>query len=214
MLAGHYAPAFLIKARYPETRLWVLFLAVQAVDIVFFMFAVTGVEKMSVVDGSGPLAMHLEHVPLTHSLLMNSAFAFACVAVGAAKKHLKLGLLIGAALLSHWLLDVIVHLPDLPLLPWREPKVGLGFWQLAYPSLILELLLVAGAYMVARATFSSQAARSYADKVVVALLLIQVSYVVGPTMPTVWAMAAMAEAIYLGFIAFSWGIERRLDLTP
>ncbi len=209
MLAGHYAPALLLKARYPELRLWVLFLAVQAVDIVFFFFAVTGIEFMSITGAQGPLNMNLEHVPLTHSLVMNIAFAIGCIAVGIVSKKPKLGLLVGAALLSHWMLDLVVHLPDLPLIPWQEPKVGLGFWRYMYPSLIFELLLLAGAFALWRRTVSPTLHR-YADLGAAALISVQLSFVLGPSMPTVWAMAAMAEAIYVGFVVFAAGYDRRV----
>ncbi len=208
MLAGHYAPALLIKARYPAIQLWVLFLAVQAVDVAFFLFAVTGIEVMSITDASGPLAMDLQHVPFTHSLVMNGLAALACLAVGIVAKRPMVGFLVGTAVLSHWMLDLVVHLPDLPLIPWQEPKVGMGFWRYVYSSLAGELVLIAAAYAVFRPTVATHL-RTYADRGFVALIVVQIGFVVGPTMPTVWALALMAEAIYVGFVLFAAGYDKR-----
>ncbi len=211
MLAGHYAPAFLIKARYPDVRLWVLFLAVQAVDIFFFVFALVGIEEMSVTSSPGPLGMHLEHVPHTHSLFMNGVFASICIGIGAAKKQLKLGVLIALAIGSHWALDLLVHVPDLPLVPWAHHVVGLGLWEYIYASLALEIVLVTTAYLVFRVTIAEPATRRYADLGMLALVFVQISYVLGPRMPSVLAMAAMAEFIYLGFVLHAMGVDHRLQ---
>jgi len=211
MLAGHYAPALLIKARYPDVRLWVLFLAVQAVDIFFFVFALVGIEEMSVTNTRGPLGMHLEHVPHTHSLFMNVVFASVCIGIGAAKKQLKLGVLIGLAVCSHWALDLLVHVPDLPLVPWEHDAVGLGLWEYVYASLALEIVLVTAAYVLFRKTIAEPTTRRYADLGMLALVFVQISYVLGPRMPSVLAMAAMAEFIYLGFVLHAAGVDRRLQ---
>jgi hypothetical protein len=154
--------------------------------------------------------LHLEHVPLTHSLFMNLAFASCCLAWGVAKKQVKLGFLVGLALLSHWALDLLVHVPDLPLVPWGGQRVGLGLWEHVYASLALELLLVTAAYLLFRKTITAQATRKYADLGMLTLIVVQISYVLGPRMPSVLAMAAMAELIYIGFVLYALGVDRRL----
>tara|TARA_R110002073_G_scaffold74100_10_gene181383 strand:+ start:34374 stop:35027 length:654 start_codon:yes stop_codon:yes gene_type:complete len=210
MLAGHYAPALFIKARYPSLKLWVLFLAVQVVDIFFFIFALAGIEEMTVLDVRGPLGLHLEHVPFTHSLLMNLGFGACCVLWGAIAKRWKHGLLIGVALCSHWALDLVVHLPDLPLAPWGGERVGFGFWELVYSSLIVEILILTAAYFFFRKTIQAATTRRFADVGMAALVFVQLSYVFGPRMPSVLTMAAMAEFIYFGFIWYAYQVDRRL----
>lgn len=210
MLTGHYAPAFLIKARYPSVKLWVLFLAVQVVDIFFFVFALAGIEEMTVLDVRGPLGLHLTHVPFTHSLLMNLGFGACCVLWGIVAKRWKHGLLIGVALCSHWALDLVVHVRDLPLDLWGGQRVGFAFWELVYPSLIVEILMLAAAYLLFRKTIEAATTRRFADVGMAALVFVQLSYVLGPRMLSVLAMAAMAECIYFGFIWYAYGLERRL----
>jgi hypothetical protein len=64
--------------------------------------------------------------------------------------------MIGLVVFSHWVLDFIVHAPDLPLLFKDSPKVGLGLWTSGTGliiSVILEFALLAGGfaiYMAAR----------------------------------------------------------------
>ena len=44
---------------------------------------------------------------------------------------------------SHWLLDLVVHRPDLPFYPGPSPKVGLGLWHSLPGTLVVELGLLA-----------------------------------------------------------------------
>ena len=135
MLAGHYAAAYALKAVRPIAPLWTLFVAVQAVDIVFFVFALTGVETLRVrPDARGPLAMDLVHIPYTHSLVLNLVYAVAIVGVAASVRRARAGVVIALALLSHWMLDLIVHLHDLPLTWSGTDSVGWGLWRLRWPT--------------------------------------------------------------------------------
>jgi membrane-bound metal-dependent hydrolase YbcI (DUF457 family) len=63
---------------------------------------------------------------------------------------------LGLVVFSHWVLDFIVHSPDLPLLFDSSQKVGQGLWTSGpglISSIVLELVLLAGGiaiYMVTR----------------------------------------------------------------
>src|SRR5690242_6177777 len=119
MFVGHYGPGFAIKAVRPAITLWLLFIAVQLVDVAWSMLILLGIEKARIVPGitaSNPFDLY--YMPYTHSL---AAAILWSVAAGALSKVL-LGLRkwssaawIGAAVFSHWVLDWLVHRPDLPL---------------------------------------------------------------------------------------------------
>jgi len=210
MLAGHYASAYVLKAARPAVPLWALFVAVQAVDVVFFVLAVTGFESLAVNPGEdGPLAMNLVHIPFTHSLALNLAYAAGLVAAGVLVKRAGLGLVLAAALLSHWTLDLFVHLRDLPLTLAATTKVGLGLWRYPLPALLLEVGLIAGAYAVLRRQLSSRAARRWADIGAGLLVAIQLIYVLGPAPATVMQMAVAAEAIYVVMALVAYQVDRR-----
>jgi hypothetical protein len=64
------------------------------------------------------------------------------------------GIVIGAVVFSHWVLDLLVHRPDLPILPGNAdhlPLLGFGLWEISMLSAIVELALVlGGAYLYYR----------------------------------------------------------------
>lgn len=210
MLAGHYAAAYVLKAARPAVPLWALFVAVQAVDVAFFVLALTGVETLAVNHGEdGPLAMNLVHIPFTHSLALNLAYAAGLIAAGLLAKRTVLGMVLAAALVSHWSLDLFVHLRDLPLTIAATTKVGMGLWRYPVPALVLEVGLVLMAYAMLRRGLSPGPARRWADSGAVLLVAIQLAYVLGPAPTTVLQMALAAEAIYVVMAVLAYQVDRR-----
>ncbi len=57
-------------------------------------------------------------------------------------------MIVAAAVFSHFLLDVLVHIPELPLLGAASPKVGLGLWNQMPVALMLEVLITVGGLLV------------------------------------------------------------------
>lgn len=147
MFIGHWAPALaaaVITRRKP--RLGLLFVAAQLVDWAFFVLFVFGIERMRLVPGITAMnPMDLYHMPYTHSLLGGAAFAAAlAVAVWIWRRDLGYALLAGAVVLSHWLVDLLVHRPDLTI-AGSPPKLGLGLWNVPAVAIPLELGLTFGA---------------------------------------------------------------------
>jgi hypothetical protein len=210
MLAGHYAAAYALKATRPAVPLWALFVAVQAVDIVFFVLAITGVEGLAVNPGAdGPLAMNLVHIPYTHSLALNLAYAGAIAVAGVLAKRTVLGVVLAAALLSHWSFDLFVHMRDLPLTVAGTTKVGLGLWQYPLLALLLEVGLVVVAYAVLRRALPHGPSRRWADIGAALLIVIQLIYVFGPPPGSVTQMAIAAEGIYIVMAVLAYQVDRR-----
>jgi len=148
MFVGHYGPAFAIKAIQPAIPIWLLFAAVQIVDIAWAALVLLGIEKVRIVPGitaSNPLDLY--YMPYTHSLVAAVLWAVGAVLVCRllpAVRTWPAAVWIGLAVFSHWVLDLLVHKPDLPLYD-NTMKVGLGLWN--YPALALlveALLLFAG----------------------------------------------------------------------
>jgi hypothetical protein len=151
MFIGHYGPAFGAKAALRAIPLWVLFIAVQWMDVWWSVFVLLGVEKVRIVPGfTQGSALDLYFMPYTHGLigaLVLSALYGALVALFMRRQRGYAFLIAAAAVFSHWILDFIVHMPDLPL--WdNSMKVGLGVWRWLWISLPLELLtLFIGAWL-------------------------------------------------------------------
>jgi hypothetical protein len=147
MFIGHWAPALVAAAvGGREPRLGTLFVAAQLVDWAFFALLLTAAERMRVVPGITAMnPMDLYHMPWTHSLLGTLAFAAAfALLVRLATRDTRFALLAGAVVASHWLLDLLVHRPDLTI-AGAPPKLGLGLWNHPWVEIPLELGLTYGA---------------------------------------------------------------------
>jgi len=155
MFIGHFGPAAWDTQRgqgVPIVALWQGFLAVQAIDILWAILVIFGVEGTTVNAAGEPLF----NINWSHSLLTSVIIAVIC---GFLFSKLKpeagqRGFWIIAALVfSHWVLDLIVHRPDLPLYPGGELLLGFGFWNYPIAAFILEAgLLAAGLYYWQRVT--------------------------------------------------------------
>ncbi len=148
MFIGHFAPAFIAAAVSPQSpRLGTLFVAAQLVDWGFFALALVGVERLRVdPQASVMVPLDLYHMPYTHSLIGAGIWALACLGVVAIMhRSLIAGALAGTVVVSHWLLDWVVHVPDLTL-AGQPPKFGLGLWDYPWVAIPLELGLTLGAF--------------------------------------------------------------------
>lgn len=154
MFVGHYAAALAAKAIEPKAPLWTLAAGCQLVDIGWSAFVIAGVERASVDPSLPGSSLVLGHMPWTHSLPMT--FVWSIGAALAARVLLRLpnwaSIAIGLSVASHWLLDFLVHRPDLELWFGGE-KVGLGWWNYPVPEQALEIGLLAlggGAWVASR----------------------------------------------------------------
>jgi len=151
LFVGHYGPSFAGKAVENRIPLWLLFLAVQFVDVLWGIFVLLGIEKVRIVPGltaSSPLDLY--YMPYTHSLV--GALGWSLFAYGVCQMIPKLrgqrtGQIVAAAVFSHWILDLVVHRPDMALYD-SVFKMGFGLWNYRVPAFILEMgVLFAGAAM-------------------------------------------------------------------
>jgi hypothetical protein len=153
MFIGHYGPALGAKAAVRQIPLWVLFIAVQWMDVVWSILVLAGIEKVRVVPGlMQGSALDLYYMPYTHGLfgaLALSVLLGAIVAFFIRANRRTVFLVVGACVFSHWILDLVVHRPDLWI--YDGVKLGFGLWRWLWISLPLELAtLLAGAWIYAR----------------------------------------------------------------
>jgi hypothetical protein len=158
MFIGHYSVALVAAAKPDAPKLGTLFAAAQIVDIGFFIFVLSGVEAMRITPGTTIMSpMDFYHMPYTHSLLATLIWAagFAAILKGAGASWFAS--LIGAVVVtSHWVLDLLVHAPDLTL-AGAPPKLGFGLWNYPWIEMPLEAGLIGGAlYYYCKSTRSTK----------------------------------------------------------
>ena len=216
MFVGHYSVSFAASRSGVFLPLWVWFVAVQWLDLVFMTLVLAGVEKVRLTEGfTESNDLDLYFMPFSHglvgSLVMSVIFAaIAAVVFPAARKPLGFTL-VALASFSHWLLDLLMHTPDLPIFDDDSTKVGLGLWDHAAIALPLELLvLVLGAWVYTRAARLTGRGKAFVWGFVGLLAVFQLYATFGPTSesPTEFAITALVGYIALAAIA-GW-VERRV----
>jgi hypothetical protein len=218
MFIGHYGPAFAGKAIGPAIPLWVLFIAVQWMDIGWAMLVLAGVEKFRIIPGfTEGSAFDLYYMPYTHGLigaLALSALLGAIVAVFLRERRGTVFLVVAGAVFSHWLLDLVVHVPDLPLYD-DSAKVGLGLWRHVWLSLPLELAFLAlGGWLYARTVPARRAGgdrRLWLFVAAMAALEIYSAMSPPPATPQQTALSGLAAYLVLALLA---GLVDRARYTP
>jgi membrane-bound metal-dependent hydrolase YbcI (DUF457 family) len=223
MFVGHYGPAFAANAIPPhhaktarledpsEKRLplWLLFVAVQFVDVLWGIFVLLGIEKVRIVPGiTAASPLDLYYMPYTHSLLGAlgwSLFAATVCQLFPRWRGVRTGLILGAAVFSHWLLDLLVHRPDLALYPSAH-KMGFGLWNYRVLSFILEMaVLFGGGWMYIRTV--PRRGKVWAFLITLAVLQFVGTFVFPPP-PSDRSEAMMALFFYALLAAIAAWVER------
>jgi len=148
---GHFAIAFAAKPAAPKVPLGVLLAASEALDLLCFGFAAAGIEDIGVSLAGLTQGVRIvvpASIPWSHGLFMSLVWSVMAAAIAyLIFRDRRASGVLGLVVFSHWVLDFIVHLPDLPLFFDSSPKVGLGMWATG-PGLvfsgILEVTLLAG----------------------------------------------------------------------
>jgi len=212
MFIGHYGVSFAEKAADKRLPLWLLFLAVQWLDVVWSGLVMLNVEKLRIVRGlSEGSSLDLYYMPYTHGPLGATALSVAFGAVIALffrDRRAAAGAVLAGAVFSHWLLDLVVHLQDLPLLG-DSYKVGFGLWRQVRISFPLEIaILVAGATVYGRAVPSrTPRGDRWLWLFVGAMVLVQTYGTFGPAPTSGLNEAQTALAAYLVLAACAGAVD-------
>lgn len=217
MFVGHYSVAFAAKTERNRIPLWVLFIAVQFLDYIWATLVLLGIEKLRVIKGftAGSMIDSYFH-PYSHSLIM--AILWSCVAAVAYKPlcswlgysyKKSAAFIVGIAVFSHWILDLIAHPRDLPIYD-NKWKVGFGLWNYRDPEFALEIGLLAVGIMLYLARNAIPAIRRIA---VIAfgfgLVVVQIGDTYVPRTPLTSKATAMGVWVfYTLFVVVAFFLEK------
>jgi hypothetical protein len=150
MFVGHLAVALVAKRAAPAVSLGWLMAGVTALDLIWPVFVLAGIEHVRIVQGATAFTpLVFDSYPWSHSLVMSVIWGLA-LAVVARWRHVRASIwLLVALVVSHWVLDFASHAPDMPLWPGPSPRLGLGLWN----SIPLTLLIEGSLWIVAIVVF-------------------------------------------------------------
>ncbi len=215
MFVGHYAASLALKKFEKRASLGVLFLAVQFVDILFFPLVLLGIERVNIIENyTQSTHFQLEYMPFTHSLLASllwAGIAYAFFRWVVVKNH-GVALVMAIAVFSHWVIDLVVHTPDLPLWSDASMKLGFGLWSNAVVAYVLEAAMLVGAlWLYLKSTTASTTTGKYGMVVfVVFMLLMNIGNIFGPLQTdSKVVMSVSALSAYFLFAAIAFWLDKK-----
>lgn len=227
MFVGHYSVAFAVKTERNKIPLWVLFIAVQFLDYIWATLVLLGIEKVRVIKGftAGSMLDSYYH-PYSHSLIAAIIWS-GVAAIGYKPLCSWLGysysksaaLIVGVAVFSHWILDLIAHPRDLAIYD-NTWKVGFGLWNYRDPEFALEIgLLGLGIVLYLTRNAMPVIRKGAVIALGVALVVIQIGDTYVPRNPLTDKATAMGVWLfYTLFVVVAFLIEkigsRRQTNTP
>jgi len=218
MFIGHFAIGFAAKTAAPRVSLGTLFLAAQFIDLLWPTFLLMGLERVRIEPGATAVTpLVFEHYPWSHSLL--AVLGWAALLAGLhflLRRDRRSALIVAGLVLSHWLLDLLVHRPDLPLWPWGGSVLGLRLWSSLVLTLALEVpLFMLGVWLYSRSTRALDGAGRWGlVGLVLFLFVVYAGNVLGSPPPSVEAIAWIGQLQWLLVLWGYWVDWHRRAVVP
>jgi membrane-bound metal-dependent hydrolase YbcI (DUF457 family) len=217
MFIGHFAVGFAVKKYAPRLSLGWLFLAVQFLDLLWPTFLLLDVEHVAINHDSSQLTpLTFTYYPFSHSLVMALVWSFLFGMIFLAlRKNFKYACILALCVFSHWVLDFIVHYPDLPLYPGNSPKVGLKLWSLPVIENTVEIILfIIGVFIYLRATAATNKTGVYALWTLIVLLLgAYAGNIVGQVPADLKVLAWSAQLMWVFVVLAFWADHNRRPIV-
>lgn len=211
MFIGHFAIGFGAKKLAPEASLGWLFLAAQFLDLLWPTLLLLDLEQVAISPGITKVTpLDFVYYPISHSLAIVTVWGLLAGLVSwFLRSNIRYSVVISLCVISHWFLDLVVHRPDLPVLPGDSIKLGLGLWN--YPiitALVEGILFLGGVLLYYKATTAKNKFGRYGLIALVAFLIfIQVGNMAGPPPPNVTAIAWAGQLQWL-LVIFAFFIDK------
>lgn len=211
MFIGHFGVGLAGKAAVKQVSLGTLFLAAQWIDLIWPVLLLFGFERVQIDPGNTAFTpLDFVYYPFTHSLVgvLIWAVLFAVV-YHVINRNVKVSLLLGGLVISHWLLDLVVHRPDLPLTLSNEHMVGFGLWNNVSITILVEgLIFIVGALVYLSVTRAKDRLGKFGTiGLLVFLMVIYIMNIVSPPPDNTTAIAIVGNAQWL-IIIWAYWIDR------
>jgi len=211
MFIGHFGIGFGAKKAAPKISLGTLFLAAQFLDLLWPTFLLLGWEKVKIEPGNTVMTpLDFTHYPWSHSLLMAIVWGilFGIVYYFIRKRKYE-SILLGVLVVSHWILDLLVHGPDLLLYPGSSWTIGWGLWNHQVTEILVEGgIFIIGVWFYLQTTKARDRIGKHALwPLIIFLVVIHLGNIVGPPPPDVNAIAWVGEAQWL-LVLWAYWVDR------
>lgn len=213
MFIGHYAVGLAAKKFAPRASLGALIAAPLLLDLIWPIFLLLGWEHVSIIPNPNPfLRLQFDWYPISHGLVAALGWAtlFASIYFGVTR-YIAGSIAIWIGVISHWVMDWIVHVPDLQLYA-QSRAFGLGLWNHRWLTVAIEVALLAVAlWTYERQTRPQDKIGLYAF-LAFALFLIAAyaGAALGPPPPSVKKLALIALASWLT-IPWAWWFDKHRE---
>ena len=218
MFIGHFAVGFAAKRIAPRASLGALLAAPLLLDLLWPVFLLLGVEQVAIhPPGGNPfLTLSFTSYPWSHSLVMSVVWGALFGGVYYALTRYGRGSwVIVGAVVSHWVLDVVTHRPDVPLSPWSGGLIGFGLWNSVWATVIVEsLMFAAGVWLYTSKTSARDKIGRYGWwGLVLVTALAYAGNLRGTPPPTVTALAWTGVVAGVAITAWAWWADRHRAVT-
>lgn len=216
MFIGHFGIGLGAKKAAPSVSLGMFFFAAQFLDLLWPTFLLLDFEHVSIDPGNTVMTpLNFTDYPISHSFLTACLWGV-LVGVGyfLIRKKRRGAVVLGLLVVSHWILDLFVHRPDLPIYPGSDLELGFGMWN--YPS---AAILLEAAIFLTGLIFYTQSTRAI-DRVgsigfwalILFLVLVHLSNIFGPPPPSVTAIAWAGQLQWI-FVIWAFWVDRHRMVT-
>ena len=211
MFLGHFAAGLAAKKLTPYTSLGTLLLSAQLLDLIWPTLLLLGTERVRIAPGNTAVTpLDFVSYPWSHSLLMAAVWALLFSGLYVLIRRYPRGAIVTLGLvLSHWVLDFVTHRPDLPLVPFAGPVVGLGLWNSLPATVAVEgLMFAVGLYLYKINTEPVDKVGSGAFVAfVIALVAVYAGNLFGPPPPDEKTIAYAGHAQWL-LVGWGYWLDR------
>ena len=211
MFLGHVALGMAAKRPVPRVSLAVLILAAQFADVVWPLLVALGAEQVAIDPGNTRVTpLNFISYPYSHSLPALVLWGIAVACVFGLRRGPRAMPILAALVVSHWVLDVITHRPDIPILANDRTKIGLGLWNSIPGTMLVEFGMYGiGLWIYLRSTRPLDGVGRWSFAALAAFLpVVYLANVFGPPPPSVSALWIAAFAGAMVLTAWAWWADR------